>query len=330
MKFLFENKNVLLVVPQFFGYEQEIRSEFERRGAQVDFLLDRPFSSAFAKAITRFRRQWIMPAAERYYQKNTNLDKDYDYVFVVNGQTLSENLLKLWRGKFIKAKFILYMWDSLSNRKDILSVLKLYDFAFTFDRDDAKKYGIRFRPLFFSRGFESFEDNFNSLDISFVGTAHSDRYAIISKIYKQLNKGFKSYFYLFLQERWVFILYKIINSDFKYASISEFHFVPLSKSEVQNVFLSSRVILDIEHPNQKGLTMRTLETLGSRKKLVTTNSEVLFYDFYSENNICVIDRLNPVIPDGFLNSPYFDISPEIYQKYRLEGWLDEIFENVIK
>lgn len=328
MKFSLENKKVLLIVPQFFGYEQEIRHELERRGALVDFLLDRPFSSAFAKAVTRFRKKWVMAAAERYYNKNTNLDKNYDYVFVVNGQTLSNEILCLWRENFKKAKFILYMWDSFANRKDVLNVLKLYDFSFTFDPSDSEKYGIIFRPLFFSKGFEASDVQSISWDISFIGTAHSDRYAIVKKVSEKLNKNLRSFFYLYLQARWVYWVYKVINRNYRNALISEFNFSPIKKNEVQNVFISSFAILDIEHPKQNGLTMRTLETLGSQKKLITTNRQIVFYEFYSEDNICLIDRLNPVVPESFFMTPYKEVPPEIYQKYRLEGWVDEIFENV--
>ncbi|BCA29875.1 CgeB family protein [Metapseudomonas otitidis] len=325
MSYLLKNKRVLFIAPQFFGYEQEIRAELERRGAKVDFLLDRPFQSAFLKAVTRWRRQWVMGAAERYYEQHIDLSGDYDYVFVINGQTLSERILILWRQRFERAKFFLYMWDSFVNRKDAVSVLGLFDKAFTFDRNDAQKYSINFRPLFFSKGFESASNEFPEWDISFVGTAHTDRYAVVSKVARRVS-GVRAYYYLFLQAPWVYWVYRIVNPGFSSARLSDFKFKPLTKADVQQIFISSRAVLDIEHPKQTGLTMRTLETLGARKKLITTNAQVMFYDFYQDSNICVIDRSAPVIPEHFLSTPYVDISPEIYQRYRLEGWLDEIFD----
>ncbi len=74
--------------------------------------------------------------------------------------------------------------------------------------------------------------------------------------------------------------------------------------------------------------MRTLETLGARKKLVTTNSSVKFYDFYSEDNISIIDRNNPVISERFLNTPYKNVEPHVYRRYSLSGWLEEIINTV--
>lgn len=321
-----QEKKVLLVAPQFFGYERDIRDELERRGAKVDFLLDRPFTSPLLKAITRWRRQWVMAAAQRYYEAHTDLGADYDYVFVVNGQTLSSTLLEQWKHAFPRASFLLYMWDSFGNRKDVVANLRYFDHAFTFDRQDAKEHDIHFRPLFFSKGFECSQGFEQQWDISFIGTAHTDRYPIVAKVSEALAPSVRRYWYLYLQAPWVFWLYRAINPGFRSAPRSAFQFDPLTKADVQEVFFASGAILDIEHPQQTGLTMRTLETLGARKKLITTNISVCEYDFFDSANICVLDRNDPVVPPGFLEAPYIDVSPAIYQRYRLEGWLDEILQ----
>ena len=46
-----------------------------------------------------------------------------------------------------------------------------------------------------------------------------------------------------------------------------------------------------------------------------TNSEILKYSFYNENNICVIKRKNIYIPEEFLAKPYIDIPEVIYNDY---------------
>lgn len=327
MNFSLENKKILYVAPRFFGYENEIRDELTQRGAQVSFLLDRPFESAFLKAVTRVRRSWVMGAADRYYAQEMKslANHDFDYVFVVNGQTLSPETLAQWRSCYPRAKFILYMWDSFRNRRSILNNLPYFDHVFSFDRDDAERYSVSFRPLFFSAGFESVVAYEKRYDISFIGTAHSDRFSIVKKIDAGLDKAAKRFWYLYLQAPWVFWLYRVINSGFKQARLSDFKFDSIAKADVQFVFNASDAILDIEHPQQTGLTMRTLETLGARKKLVTTNKNVKTYDFYSEQNICVIDREQPKIPQGFFSIPYVEVEPQVYNRYRLAGWIDEIF-----
>lgn len=328
MKYSLQGKKVLYIAPRFFSYENEIRDELIRRGAQVDFLLDRPFDTPLLKAITRVSRELVIGAADRFYetQLESLKQQDYDYVFVINGQTLSSVTLERWHRYYPRATFILYMWDSFGNRRWAIDNLKYFNVKLTFDREDAKKHGINFRPLFFTSGFEAPSQSAIEWDISFIGTAHTDRYAIASKVAAALDKKAKAYLYLFLQASWVYWLYKLTNRSFRSAKFTDFKFLPLTKGQVQAVFNASGCILDIEHPNQTGLTMRTLETLGARKKLVTTNQSVRHYDFFDENNICIVDRTDPVIPDKFLTTPYRDIDGDIYHSYRLEGWMDEIFE----
>ncbi|KAA0987725.1 hypothetical protein FQ192_19840 [Pseudomonas sp. ANT_J12] len=329
MNYLLENKSVLYIAPAFFGYESEIKKELEQQGANVTFLLDRPFNSPLLKALTRVRREWVIGAADRYYESQlTSIDTEFDYIFVVNGQTLSTHTLSAWRERYPAAKFVLYMWDSFSNRQQTLRNLKYFDSVFTFDKNDAEKYQANFRPLFFSAGFESVDLTPIQYDISFIGTAHTDRFSIVDKVDRQLGSSFRKYWYLFLQAKWVYWVYRFTNSAYRTAQSNNFKYQSIAKTEVQRVFNASKAILDIEHPQQTGLTMRTLETLGARKKLVTTNASVKLYDFYSEDNIFVIDRQDPVIPKAFLDKPYKAVEPHIYRRYSLAGWLEEIISLV--
>jgi len=325
-----KGKKVLFIAPRFFGYEKDVFNELKRRGAEVDYVFDRPFDSSIMKAVTRFRREWMIKAADRFYRNELKKrgNKTYDLIFVISGQTLSEKTLRAWRKTYTNAQFLLYMWDSFGNRRWGIDNLQYFDQCLSFDRNDAAKYGMDFRALFFLPGFEQNKEQTIEYDLSFIGTAHTDRYALVSKIKQELGNEAKTFWYLFLQEKWVFWVYKLTNSAFKNARISEFKFTALSKETVQNIFSKSRVLLDIEHPKQTGLTMRTIETLGARKKLITTNVDIKKYDFYSPLNICVVDRKSPHIPHSFLQTAYVDIPQKIYDSYTLDGWMDEILENI--
>jgi len=323
-----QGKRALLIAPRFFGYEQEVRAELERRGAEVDFLADRPFDTPLQTAITRFRRDWIIGAATRFYRKSLEAlgRSHYDLIFVVNGQTLSPDMLRFLRTSYPAARFVLYMWDSMDNRASVLHNLPFFDRCLSFDRQSAETYGMVFRPLFFSAGFTQEASAEHEFDLSFIGTAHSDRWAVATRVKAAIPPQTKCYFYLYLQAPWVYWAYRVTNASMRTAPKSAFRFAPIGKSEVQSVFRRSLGILDIEHPSQTGLTMRTLETLGAQKKLVTTNFRIRDYDFYDPANICCIDRERPVIPKDFLATPYRPTPSEIYQKYRIAGWMDETLE----
>ncbi|WP_029526178.1 CgeB family protein [Polaromonas glacialis] len=323
-------KQVLFIAPQFFGYEKEIQNEMRRQGAAVDFLPDRPFSSPLLKAVTRLRRELVLPLADRFFMNAIEAfgRSRYDLIFVVVGEGLSTRTLKELRASFPGAPLVLYMWDALRNRRSLALNLPLFDACHTFDASDAKVFDMRFRPLFFSPGFECGATDDFQYHLSFIGTAHSDRYAIVSNVAAALPEKSNCYWYLYLQAPWVFWAHKLMNSAYRGASIKSFHFDPLSKEQVQHVFFNSRAILDIEHPNQIGLTMRTFETMGASKKLITTNQLVRDMDFFNPNNILVIDRHQlQKIPDSFLQTPYAPLADAVHQKYSIKGWLDDILSH---
>lgn len=320
-------KNVLLIAPQFFGYEKAITKELQSRGALVSFLPDRPFENSLFKALAKIKPEILWPICTSLYKRllhkfNVN---HFDYIFIINGQTVSYLFLSELRNKNPGAKIILYAWDSIDNRPQILRNLALCDKTFSFDPECSEKHGMKLRPLFYSEGFQGSSPK-DEFQLSFIGTAHSDRYAIIRALQDKLPKEIKTFFYLFLQAPWVFWLYKLTKSGMRSARKEEFHFCPLAKNKVQSVFAESLAVVDIEHPNQRGLTIRTFETIGAGKKLITTNKSVVNYDFYSSGNVCVIDRAKPEIPLNFLMTPAAQYSSEILYRYSLAGWIDEIFE----
>jgi len=323
----FEGKRFLLVAPPFFGYYKEIIREIESKAGIVDWLPDRPLDHPIGKAITRFVPKLASTAADRIYS-DLLVDygaSSYDYVLVINGQTLSTKFLKSLRASYPGALFILYMWDSIVNRRHIAGKFAFFDRVFSFDPADVDFYGLRPRPLFYAHQFSgSRPQSAYTYDLSFVGTAHSDRYDVVSRLSHNLPLSITTFWYLYLQAPWVFYVYRFLKPPMRRSRLDEFRFATLSMSAVNDIFMSSRAILDIAHPRQRGLTMRTFETLGASKKMVTTNAAISEYDFYDPANIAVIDRHSPSIDPDFLRSDFSPLSPSILSRYSLAGWLDEV------
>ena len=148
-----DGKRVLLIAPRFFGYEIDIKTEIERRGASVDWLQDRPFDAPLMMALAKISPALVMENANNLYEKKLHEFSAtyYDFILVVNGQTLSKKMLQLLRSNFPAAKTILYMWDSIKNRPTVVSYLNLFDEAYTFDPQGSRDYGMLMRPLFFSQ-----------------------------------------------------------------------------------------------------------------------------------------------------------------------------------
>ena len=68
-----------------------------------------------------------------------------------------------------------------------------------------------------------------------------------------------------------------------------------------------------------------MESHRFRKKLITTNTDIVNYDFYNPNNIFVWTEDCKDIPDAFFETDYEELPEEIFKKYSLENWLNTIF-----
>ena len=60
------------------------------------------------------------------------------------------------------------------------------------------------------------------------------------------------------------------------------HFRALSRREVIDYYRRAKVIIDLPHHLQAGLTMRVFEALGAGRKLITMNSHIAEEPFYDK------------------------------------------------
>ena len=141
-----ENRSILFFSAQAFGYQNEIRAEMERMGARVDYFDERPANSFAVKAAIRINRNLLARYIDRYHARIIERTKNrkYDYVFFIKGESVSvENLNKI-KELHPEAKLIIYHWDSIANNRNALRILPVFDRAFSFDKPDCEKLGIRF------------------------------------------------------------------------------------------------------------------------------------------------------------------------------------------
>lgn len=327
------NKNILFFSVQTFNLEKAIANKLEQLGANVDYYDERPSNNNFTKGIIRIKRSLLQLKINKYYNKILLKirNKKYDFLFVNKGEVIPEFFLEEFKRQQPNCKCIFYTWDSFSNNKNALNILKYFHKKFSFDSDDAVKYGLEFRPLFYLDFYKDI-DSISSVEIKndllFLGTAHSDRYKISNSIADWCERNqLKSYCYYYMQGRLVYFYKKLFDSTFKEFDYKKLSFASLKGEDLFKLYQKSKVVLDINHPGQKGLTMRTFETIGAKRKMITTNTEVRKYKFYNPNNILIIDRENIKLNKEFFESDYSEIDKDLYERMSLKGWLSCLFIN---
>lgn len=327
-----DGKKILFLAPAFFGYELKIKDKMEQLGASVDYYDARSVTGSLEKAFLKISPSIFKNKTQRYFKEIliSNTAKDYDYVFIVKCDMISKDILHEIKSVFKNAKFCLYLWDSIKNIPGVKDKLSFFDKVLSFDRDDVKNNtSIQFRPLFYIDEFKKkdliSEDMRYKYDLCFCGTVHSDRFRIIKEIEQYCtNKKYHFFTFLYLQSRFVYWFYRITKKEFSNTLVEDFNYDKLCGSAISEIVKESRVVLDIQHPQQSGLTMRTIEMIGMEKKLITTNCDIINYDFYNPNNILVIPRERISIPEDFLSKEYDPLEINIYQNYSIENWILEI------
>jgi hypothetical protein len=249
----------------------------------------------------------------------------FTHVLVVKGESMSPKSIRRLRERLPRARFSYYTWDGIENARNAKRLASFFDAVATFDPKDAAEQHWKFRPLFSRDPYRaSTMARPACRDWAFIGSLHSDRFRVLKQLVAH-NPSQHAFAFLFVPGRMTWWLRHMVDWSLWNAS-KEFRLSLQSMTAAQSrdVLSQSRAVVDIEHPRQRGLKMRTIETLLAGQKLVTTNSHVRDSELFHPSRICIIDRCNPVIPNEFLSSPFLPIPPATRFRYSLAGWVNDL------
>jgi hypothetical protein len=169
---------------------------------------------------------------------------------------------------------------------------------YTFDQNDAFQFDLVYLNQVYR--YPDFDQENNiEYDFYFCGTS-KDRNDEISKIKKYLDeRNFKTNFI-------------VIDEPKSYISYEE---------NIQNI-VKSRCIVDLVQQGQSGISLRPLEQIFFRKKLLTDSHDISNIDFYHKNNIFRIGVDNIDEIKSFMNTPHKIIENKILSRYDVNHWLN--------
>lgn len=322
-------KKILLIAPSYFGYETEIKLKLEEKGANVFFIKE---NVDYQNMLVRFGRKirkneifWV-----DYFKEKINCfaNIDFDYILGIRINYFNVEIIKYLRSIFKKAKLIMYFWDSTANMCNAVKLAEQADDVLSFDIEDCDRYGWTHRPLFFLSDYENVKKNNPCKEkegICMVATLSEDRGNIASHIGNILDdRQIKNDFRLYMQKK-LFYKRKIFNHEYKNFNRKYWITEPLQRNEIVEIFRQHGTILDISHKSQSGLTMRTIETIGAGKKLITNNKSIRNYDIYKYGNIFLYDNNDSDMIRFIKQKSYVEIPSKEYRKYSLDGWITDIF-----
>lgn len=176
---------------------------------------------------------------------------------------------------------------------------------YTYNPYDAEKYGMRLTTQVYRKNWNE-PDQRIQRDFYFIGKSKG-RDEILLAIKEILKK-------------------KGFDVDFRVFEDKPKEFVPFD----ENVRLSmgSKCIVDVVlKKNNAGQTLRPLEAVFFKKKLLTNDKSVMECDFYHPDNIFIFDEENVNLDgiEAFMKKPFCEIDESIVKKYDVNNWLKRYF-----
>jgi hypothetical protein len=321
------NGHVLLVSPLTFSYHLSIAATLQSMGYEVTWWDDKASSATWYKLALRLFPSMTIRWSESKFRRRLQLlsSQDITHILVVKGEGLSLCVLQEIRDKLTSASMGLYLWDAVENVKGVSKLISAFDSVSTFDPEDAKNFGWSYRPLF---GRKSSANAGNSaliqFDWCFIGTVHSDRHRVIHRLRKRSGQSLRNFVFCYFQSPLILFIRRLTDWTLWLAPKGTLSTQSMDASDVDQIVQCSETVLDIEHPQQRGFTMRTIETLLAGKKLVTTNKYIVDCDLYHPSRVCVIDRVDPEIPTEFLKRSCQPVPELLKRNYTCEGWAVEL------
>lgn len=312
------SKKILVVAPYAFGYTYHIQqalSENEEVEATILYLDQPAFSyrNTFHKIQNFLSKTFFGKNLKKTFVKDrlrasiTALDVQ-DIVFIIRPDMLDDELLTFIKDR--TKKFIAYYYDSTSRFPRKAEIIPFFDTVYSYDREDVENFGLQFLTNYI---FE--ESNEKDYKYQFFNISTNDyRFPFLENLAAYLKK-----------QSWSYNILVYNGSDMASENV-EIITEQQSIKQVSELIKECKIIVEIQRTEQVGLSFRIFEACGHRKKLITTNKDIVNYDFYNPQNILVVDEDNISIPEDFVASPYVDIDDSILTKYRIENWVKPIFD----
>lgn len=318
-----QGKEILLLAPDFYGYDRLIRQSLQNAGACVTLVDNKAFNTD--PKIRGNNMRWLswMAPSKAIYQRRIlkTFSRRFDYFICINLFSFHPSQLQMLRKHNPDIVTRLYLWDNLSGYS-WTPWLALFDRVFSFDPGDARQYNLECLPNFhIKQGAILSREQF---DYSFIGSFQMQRLRVLQRLAKEFDEmQYRYCFRLVLSRKsnalkYNFLLYAVarllpdsVLQDYKesyeiYTGKRQYDFVTrivMPLREVHEVIAGSKCVIDMSSVQQSGLSQRIIDALAYRKKILTTNTGIRNETFYNEDCVRIINIDKPDLHGGWIDSP---------------------------
>lgn len=271
---------IAIVGPSFFGYLETLQAGFRARGIEAQFYDERWSNTVLSKIAFRFLpRAFTRRSSDAHHRKLVDaiMAQGATHVLVISSELFPVAFLEDIKSKGIK--LIAYSFDSFANKPHMRLITEICDAGASFDPDDCNAFGLEYVPLYSNLVAKDAPTPIadRSVDFLYFGTLHSNRPYWIARVKTACDQNnWQGKFFLFFHNKLLwYIRFALSPSVWKLGKTLSTKSFP---SAVLNAAaLDAKVVVDVHHPSQTGLTMRVFEALSTGSVVISTNPNIRTY-----------------------------------------------------
>lgn len=277
----------------------------DAKGMFFKYIEDENIYSGFKnlpKIIKRIVMKFHLPFRTLLYgewKKNIN---ECD-TFILFDTDMYPDIIKYIKSKNRNCKIIFYYWNVINEFNKHFLNNSFIDEIWSFDPMDCKKYNLNYNPQFYSNDVITLQEKVEP-KILFLGRDKGRKGQILKlKDYCTSHK-IKTNFLIIEDEKDI-----------------------IQYEEYLKMVASCNTLLDIIDDYHSGLTLRVMESLFLKKKLITNNYDIKNYPFYCEKNIFILGSDDLKNLSTFIQGEYQLIPNKIVEQYDYKQWLDNFLKS---
>jgi hypothetical protein len=218
------------------------------------------------------------------------------------------DLLEYVKQKNPSIRRIFWYWNPVFRSLHPSKISKSLCEVWSFDPDDSREYGLEPNSTFYFEEITLDKTSQLEFDTFFIGY-DKGRKAELQRFEEQMKE-------LNLRAKFHVVSYDDEESGVK----------PLSYDQYLLQLSKSVSIFDYTQEGQTGLTLRVMESLYHKKKLITNNSRIKAENFYTPSNIFILGEDDLSELSTFLRTPYEALPSEIVSYFSFGNWLNRFFK----
>lgn len=274
---------------------------FKKNGALVSSVFKNiPFLLKLVRKVFR-----ILNLHQDYWYNSWKLELNSIDTVVIFAAAAHLDVFRFINEQNKNIRIIYWYWNPVFRiglpNKNILYMAEIW----SFDQKDCQKHNMQFNTTFY----------FNTISLKKAELIHD-------AIFIGIDKGRRKY------------LENLENKLNKLDISTYFHIVPnkndnkslqlkpVAYAKYLTLLSESKAIVDIQPIGQSGLTVRVMESIFLKKKLITNDLSIQFMDFYNPKNIFILGVDDEVYFKKFINTNYYPLSDSIIAKYNFTNWLE--------